>query len=159
MGVVKSHQLFRELFLHTNPKELAAALGLSTSMIYKWAEPTGEGGSGSSNPLDRIAQLLEITGDRRIAEWICDRAGGFYIKSPEVTGISYSSSVVSSTNYIVQEFAQMLGAIATAALDNSITEAETRDIRKRWQELKSATEEFVCCCEKGNFTAIQQTAQ
>ncbi|MES2573022.1 MAG: hypothetical protein V4710_23570 [Verrucomicrobiota bacterium] len=76
---MKSHQLFRELFQHANAKEVAAALGLSTSMIYKWAEPMGEGGSGTANPLDRIEQLLKLTGDRRLAEWVSERAGGFFI--------------------------------------------------------------------------------
>ncbi|MES2573024.1 MAG: hypothetical protein V4710_23580, partial [Verrucomicrobiota bacterium] len=79
-----------------------------------------------------------------------------YIQSPEVTGKNQVRSVVGSTNQIVQEFAELLAAIATAALDNKITETETRDIRKRWQELKSATEEFVCCCEKGRFDALQE---
>jgi hypothetical protein len=62
--------------------------------------------------------------------------------------------VIAATNAIVQEFAEMLSAIATAAVDNNISEAESAAIRSRWQELKSATEEFVLCCEKGDLRAI-----
>lgn len=148
---MKSHEMFRELFETVSPKELASALGLSVSMIYKWAEPSGEVGSGTPNPLERIAALLKITGDIRIAKWVCLRAGGFYIKSPEAAQSEGARSVVTETNQIVQDFAEMLSAIATAAVDNAITAEETRDIRNRWEHLKSATEAFVCCCERGNF--------
>jgi hypothetical protein len=50
-----SHELLREVFQKANPKQVSADLGLSLSMIYKWAEPTDEAtGSGTSNPLDRL---------------------------------------------------------------------------------------------------------
>jgi transcriptional regulator with XRE-family HTH domain len=151
---MKSHQLFRELFQRTNAKEIAAALGLSTSMIYKWAEPVTEGGSGTPNPLDRIEQLFKVSNDPIIANWLCERAGGFFVKNTQPTTLPRTNSVVTATNAIVQEFAELLSAIAIAAGDNSISEAETRAIRSRWQELKSATEEFVHCCEQGDFGGL-----
>ena len=56
---MQSHELLREVFQRCSPKLVAGELGLSLSMIYKWAEP-GEAtaGSGSTNPLDRIEALL-----------------------------------------------------------------------------------------------------
>ncbi|MEY2598074.1 MAG: hypothetical protein RLZZ142_333 [Verrucomicrobiota bacterium] len=133
---------------------MSSALGLSTSLVYKWAQPPGEGGSGATNPLDRIAQLLELTQDERIAHWICERAGGFFVKNPGPSQEVRAQSVVSGTNAVVQEFAEMLSAIATAAVDNAISESETTAIRERWQHLKSATEEFVRCCERGDFEGM-----
>jgi len=156
---MKSHEIIRELFDRISPKELAADLGLSVSMIYKWAEPAGDSGSGTPNPLERIAALLKITGDVRIAEWVCRRAGGFFTKSPHGNLDKNSDSVVTATNQIVQDFAEMLSAIATAAEDNAITPAESRDIRKRWEHLKTATESFVCCCEHGNFEAVRNAPE
>jgi transcriptional regulator with XRE-family HTH domain len=152
---MKSHEIFRELFDRISPKELASELGLSVSMIYKWAEPAGDVGSGTPNPLERIAALLKVTGDIRIAEWVCLRAGGFYIKSPDAPATEGARSVVSATNQIVQDFAEMLSSIATAAVDNAITAKETRDIRERWEHLKSVTEAFVWCCERGNFEEVR----
>jgi transcriptional regulator with XRE-family HTH domain len=152
---MKSHEMIRELFDRISPKELADALGLSVSMIYKWAEPADGVGSGTPNPLERIAALLKVTGDIRIAKWVCLRAGGFYIQSPDVTASEASQSVVTATNRIVQDFAEMLSAIATAAVDNAITAEEARDIRDRWEHLKSVTESFVCCCERGNFEDVR----
>ena len=55
---------------------------------------------------------------------------------------------------MVQEFADMLSVIATAALDNNISTAEAETIRARWEDLKSVTERFVNCCEQGNFRLI-----
>jgi hypothetical protein len=55
----------------------------------------------------------------------------------------------------VQEFADMLGVIATAASDNQITKEEAKAIRRRWEDLKSVTEAFVRSCEEGNFGALQ----
>jgi transcriptional regulator with XRE-family HTH domain len=152
---MKSHEMVRELFEVMSPKELAAELGVSVSLIYKWAEPVGDAGSGTPNPLERIAALLKVTGDIRIAEWVCRMAGGFYTKSPDAVDNSESNSVATATNRIVQDFAGMLSAIATAAMDDAIDSRETDDIRNRWENLKSETETFVCCCENGNFEAIR----
>ena len=52
---MKSHELLREVFATSNPKQIAEDLGLSLSMIYKWSEASGEGLSGTTNPLDRVA--------------------------------------------------------------------------------------------------------
>ena len=36
---MQSHEILREVFQQCSPKQVAAELGLSLSMIYKWAEP------------------------------------------------------------------------------------------------------------------------
>src|SRR5205085_12670695 len=137
------------------PKEVAAQLGLSLSMIYKWAEPAdAAAGSGSTNPLDRIDALLRCTNDRRLVQWICQRAGGFFILNPK-TNKAHPSFLIPATNEIVQEFADLLAVIATAASDKQITRKEAENIRARWEELKSVTEGFVACCEEGNFLPLK----
>ena len=61
---MQSHELLREVLQKTSAKQIAADLGLSLSMIYKWAEPDEGDGSGTVNPLDRIEQLLASTKDK-----------------------------------------------------------------------------------------------
>jgi hypothetical protein len=151
---MKSHELMRELLQHANAKQTAASLGLSTSMIYKWTEPSEDGGSGTVNPLDRVEQLAKLTDAERIAQWVCHRAGGYFVKNTRAKIEHREHSLTKATHGIVQEFADMLSAVATAALDNNITQAEARDIRARWQQLKSEMEEFVCSCEEGEFRKI-----
>ena len=155
---VNSHELFRELLRQTNAKTLADVLGLSTSLIYKWAEPP-ESGSGVQNPLDRVAQLAKLPGGENVVQWVCEHAGGFFVRDPNVTLKEGARSLFAATHQIVQEFAEMLSAIATAASDDKVCEKETKDIRARWQTLKSATEEFVRCCEEENFAGIVDKAR
>ncbi len=151
-----SHEILREVFQQCSPKQVASELGLSLSMIYKWAEPAdATAGSGSTNPLDRIDALLRCTNDRRLVQWICQRAGGFFILNPKTTK-PHPSFLIPATNEIVQEFADLLAVIATAAADNQISRKEAQQIRARWEELKSVTETFVACCEHGNFSLLKE---
>jgi hypothetical protein len=155
---MQSHEVLREVFQQCSPKQVAADLGLSLSMIYKWAEPPDpNAGSGSTNPLDRIDALLRCTNNTKMVQWICQRAGGFFILNPK-TNKSHPSYLIPATNEIVQEFADLLAVIATAAADNQITTKEAQQIRARWEELKSVTELFVACCEEGNFRLLKEKA-
>ncbi len=147
---MQSHELLKEVLKRTSAKQIAADMGLSLSLIYKWAEPPGEvAGSGSSNPLDRIEQIIKSTGDVRIAHWVCARAGGFFIENPPVK--ASGRDLVPATNLIVNDFAQLLAAITAASADEQVTEAEARAIRAKWEALKSATEGFVNAAEKGAY--------
>jgi hypothetical protein len=155
---MQSHELLKEVLKRTSAKQISADMGLSLSLIYKWAEPPDDGaGSGAYNPLDRIEQLLRITNDERIAQWVCERSGGFFIHNPKAKPHPYQ--LIPSTNSIVQEFADMLGVIAVAASDNQITKEEAKAIRRRWEDLKSVTEGFVRNGEEGNFAALKAGAE
>ena len=155
---MQSHELLKEVLKKTSAKQIAADMGLSLSLIYKWAEPPDDGaGSGANNPLDRIEQLLRITKDPRIAQWVCELAGGFYINNPKVK--PDAKQLIPSTNNIVQEFADMLGVIAVAAAYSAITKEEAKAIRRRWEDLKSVTEGFVRHCEVGDFAALKENVE
>lgn len=153
---MQSYELLREVFQKHSAKHFAAEMGLSLSMIYKWAEPPDPAaGSGAANPLDRIDALQKSSGDPRIVQWICQRAGGFFIKNPK-THHPHPEFLIPATNEIIQEFADLLAVIAKAVADNQITADEAADIRGRWEELKSVTEGFVFCCEQGNFLPLKK---
>ena len=154
---MESHEVLRNVFEKASPKQIAGELGLSLSLVYKWAEPNQESGSGAANPLDRISALIQATKDPQIIQWLCQRAGGFYIKNPECNW-KHATALVPATNQILQEFADLLAVIATAASDNRISKTEAENIRARWEELKSVTECFVHCCEDGNFGPIKEKA-
>lgn len=156
---MQSHEVLKEVLEKTSAKQIAADLNLSLSLIYKWAEPPNpDSGTTSSNPLDRIDQLIQSTQDVRIVHWICQRTGGFFIKNPKITH-PHPEFLIPATNSIVQEFADLLAVIASAAADNSIDANEARTIRKRWETLKSVTEGFVACCETGNFTRMREQSR
>lgn len=147
---MESHELMREVLKNTPAKRISAELGLSLSLVYKWAEPPADdSGSGANNPLDRVGQLVKISGDPRIAQWVCEQANGFYIRNPMAA--KQTKHLIPVTNDIVQDFADMLATIAQAAGDNAISDDEARKIRQRWEDLKSVTEGFVQAAESGNF--------
>ena len=153
---MRSHELLREVFHNVTAKKVASDLNLSVSLIYKWSEPPEENaGSGSVNPLDRIAALMQSTRDERIPQWVCQKAGGFYIRNPRVHH-AHPDFLIPATNEIIQEFADLLAVVASAAADNHITAEESKKIRARWEELKSVTECFVHCCEEGNFRSLKE---
>jgi hypothetical protein len=152
---MESHELLRDVFQKISPKQAAAELGLSLSMVYKWAEPPDQR-SGAANPLDRVAVLMQCSEDAQIAQWICQKAGGFFIKNPRLDA-AHPLHLVPAMNSVVQEFADLLSVMAAAAHDSHITKAEAKSIRARWEELKCVTEEFVQCCEEGNFREIEKS--
>ena len=154
---MESHEVLKQAFdsPNTSPKEIAAELGVSLSLVYKWAQPNTDSGSGSRNPLDRIETLLELTKDPAIVEWLAQRAGGYYVRNPKSL-CDEGYEVVPATHTIVQRFAGLLDVVAKAAQDNSITNEESAEIRMVWDKLKAYCEGFVRCCEEGDFEQIQK---
>jgi hypothetical protein len=151
---MESHEILREVFQKSSPKQAASELGLSLSMVYKWAEPPVDK-SGAANPLDRVAMLMRCTGDERIVQWVCQQGGGFFIKNPK-SSQPPPAFLVPAMNHVVQEFADLLAVMSRSAEDSQITVVEAQSIRARWEELKSVTEGFVSCCEEGNYRNLKQ---
>lgn len=148
--VMHSHEVMRETLKKTSAKQIASEMGLSLSLIYKWAEPPEDNtGTGASSPLDRVGQLIRITKDTRIAQWVCEQGDGFFIRNPH--NLPQAETLMPATNDIVQEFADMLATIAHASADNAISQDEAKTIRRRWENLKSVTEGFVRAAESGAF--------
>ncbi len=152
--MLESHEVLREAILKYGPKNVAAALGVSLSQTYKWTQPMDNGRSGSANPLDRAAELLRVLDDTSLIQWLCHQAGGFYVADP--SGSAEKRELLPATNEIIQEFAEMLGVIAAAGANGRISRTEARQVRLRWEELKTVTEGFVNMCEAGHFDQLRE---
>jgi hypothetical protein len=154
---VESHEVLQQAFDKVPPKAVADALGVSLSLVYKWAQPPEEGkGSGLLNPLDRASELIKLTKDPDLIRWLCQRAGGYFVKNPAKSG--ERMELAPAMNEIIQQFADMLGSISDAATDHRISKRETQLIRKHWDELKTVTEGFVRACEEGDFDKLPKPA-
>lgn len=152
-----SHEVLGEAFDTVGPKAVASELGVSLSIIYKWMQAVGEDQSGTKNPLDRVAAMMRLTRHEAIIQWLCHQAGGFYVEDPNGTGVC--QELIPATTEIIQEFADMMSVIATAAGDGQISTKESRDVRQRWEELKTVTEGFVRCCEQGHFGPLREATR
>ncbi len=150
-----SHEVLKNACDRCGPKEVAAELAVSLSLVYKWTQPNTELGSGSRNPLDRIVEIMRVTKDPRIMNWLCEQAGGYFVRNPE-SSCEKGYEVMPATTEIVKQFGALLGEISRAALDNVITEEESEKIRHIWDALKSYIEGFVNCCEEGDFRPIRE---
>ena len=154
---MESHEVLKTAFEspNTSPKEIASELGVSLSLVYKWAQPNSESGSGSRNPLDRVSALVELTKHVEILEWLSSRCGGYFVRNPK-SNCKQGYEVVPATHNIVQQFAGLLDVVSRAAQDNTITPEESAEIREVWDRLKAFCEGFVRCCEEGDFEQIQK---
>ncbi|MGB0991918.1 MAG: hypothetical protein ACPG32_05560 [Akkermansiaceae bacterium] len=151
---MKSHEVLKTAFDKSSPKLIASELGVSLSLVYKWAQEQSESGSGSRNPLDRVMEIHEHTEHMGIIEWLCEQCGGYFVRNPE-SHCEQGYEVLPATNEIVGQFSGLLTRISQAALDNSITPDEAAEIRQSWDHLKSFAEGFVRCCEEGDFERMQ----
>jgi len=149
MTRMESHEVLRNAFQKTSPKAVAAELGISLSLVYKWAEKQSDDGSGSRNPLDRLLKVMELSNDSRIIEWLCQQSGGYFVPNPD--GKHFNKGILPATQEIISQFSDLLSRISSAAIDHSITPDEASEIRSCWDKLKSYTESFVRCCEHGDF--------
>ncbi|TAE75306.1 MAG: hypothetical protein EAZ65_07140 [Verrucomicrobia bacterium] len=147
---MESHEVLRNAFAKTSPKAVAADLGISLSLVYKWAEKQSEDGSGSRNPLDRLLKIIELSGDSGIVEWLCQQSGGYFVRNPQ-SFCDDGYQLLPATNEIIGQFSSLLHKISAAATDHSISAEEAREIREFWDKLKSYAEGFVRCCEEGDY--------
>jgi hypothetical protein len=152
---MESHEVLRNAFSKTSPKAVASDLGISLSLVYKWAEKQSDDGSGSRNPLDRLMKIIELSNDLRIVEWLCQQTGGYFVRNPK-SSCEKGFQVLPATNEIVGQFSVLLQQISTAALDHSISKKEAKEIRECWDKLKSYAEGFVRCCEEGDYDQMME---
>lgn len=151
---MKSHEVLKDAFDKSSPKEVASELGVSLSLVYKWAQEQSDTGSGSRNPLDRVIELYKLTKDPRILEYICEHSDGYFVRNP-VSHCQKGFQVLPATNEIIGQFSSLLMRISVAAQDNSITNDEAEEIRHLWDKLKGYGEGFVRCCEEGDFELME----
>jgi transcriptional regulator with XRE-family HTH domain len=150
---MESYDVLKRAMQKTTPKAVAAELGVSLSLVYKWAEKPTADSSGSRNPLDRLLQIMDLSGDTGIVEWLCRQQNGHFVKDPDVSAHRIDH-VLPATQEIIGQFSDLLHEISAAADDQSVTAEEAGDIRQCWDKLKSYAEGFVRCCENGDFKTM-----
>lgn len=149
---LKSHEVLRDAIEKAGVKTVAYELGLSPAMVYKWCQDrSADQTSGARNPLDRVLDILRLTGDTRVLNWLCHRAGGFYVPNPDPSE-KREWDLLMETQKLVAHFAGVLKVVTHSIDDDGlITPDETKKIRAEWEELKARVEHFVTACEQGIF--------
>jgi hypothetical protein len=149
-----SYEVLKKSFSDLGVKSVASDLGLSTSLIYKWCQPSDTAdASGADNPLDRLTKIVEITGDTGPVTWLCEKAGGYYVPNVPAENMD-TIPLLHMTRRIVREFSALLDVL-TESIENdgAIDLGEAASIRCEWEKLKSSAESFVSVCEAGGYDA------
>ena len=81
---MKSHEVLRAACREPGCKAVAAALGVSASLLHKWTEGRPDGRSVELNPLDRVAALVALTGEEELLQWLCAQAGGCFVRQSQM---------------------------------------------------------------------------
>lgn len=149
---MNSYEVLKKSVSDLGVKSVASDLGLSTSLIYKWCQPSDTAdASGADNPLDRLTKLYELTRDTGPIEWLCQRADGYFVANVPRQEID-AIPLLHMTRRIVREFSDLLDVL-TESIENdgNIDLNEAEKIRIEWEKLKSSAESFVSSCEKGLY--------
>ncbi len=154
---MNSHQVLQKAIEKVGAKKVAGDMKVSLSLVYKWCQPSADDDStiepsGARNPLDRVAALLESTGDADVVQWLCERTGGFFVRDSEIGDRRIDAEYIANTQRIIEDFSRLLRALSDAITDDGeVDQDEARKIRTQWQRLKRYGEAFVCACERGMF--------
>ncbi len=148
--IMETWELLRCVFRKHGCKRVAAELGLSESIVHKWSRPPESAGTGAPNPLDKLADILRVTGDERLVQWICARAGGHFVRNRPGKPAARPQLWLAADG-VLERMAQLQEEVCVSAKDGKVTKAEAAELRKRWDRLQSDTEEYVAECEGGDF--------
>ena len=160
---MRSYEVLRKASDTIGVKALAAELKLSPALVYKWCQewdPNDSDASGARNPLDRLDQVIRATGDDGPVHWLCQQAGGFFVKNPDAATGDFSMSLVVDTQRLVRDFSQLLLTVTQSIEDDGqIEESEARRIRQAWELFKSTVEAFAIACERGIYRGDKPQAK
>ncbi|MCK6439673.1 MAG: hypothetical protein L6Q71_05665 [Planctomycetes bacterium] len=154
MKLRPTHEALKDCIEKAGVKKVAGALGISSSLVYKWCQPPddekGES-SGAANPLDRMLTIYELSGDSEIIQYLCRRAGGFFTENPHAK-TKAELRFVTETIEILNKFADLMHyAERSLRGDGVIDHGEAVNLRQDWDRLKSRLEHFITACEQGQF--------
>jgi len=149
-----SYEVLKKSVSDLGVKSVASDLGLSTSLIYKWCQPSGsEDASGADNPLDRLARIYALTRDTGPVQWLCQQANGYYVPNVPTEEVD-AIPLLHMTRRIVREFSELLDVLTESIENDGVIDLdEAANIRFEWEKLKSSAESFVSACEKGIYAS------
>lgn len=152
---MRSYEVLKRAAEHIGVKALAAELRLSPALVYKWCQEWDSedpDASGARNPLDRVADIVRVTGDRDVVNWLCHEAGGFLVPNPSGAPPDVSTELLSNTQRLVKEFSQLLLTVTKSIEDDGeIEPVEADRIRDAWELFKRTVEAFTVACERGVY--------
>ncbi len=152
-----SYEVLRDAAEVVGVKALAGELKISPALVYKWCQPSDPHdpeASGARNPLDRLSEIVRVTGSMDVVNWACQQADGFFVTNPKPRENPHEIELLSETQRLVKEFGDLLLTVTKSIQDDGfIEDYEAERIRRSWERLKGTGESFTTACERGIFSA------
>ena len=83
---MESYEVLRQAFKKVGCKTVAQELRLSVSLVHQWSRGN-HGHSEAVNPLERMAQLVALTGNDELLDWLCAQRGGRFVRRSEMPSL------------------------------------------------------------------------
>jgi hypothetical protein len=149
---MESYEVLKKSVSGVGVKSVASDMKLSSALVYRWCEASNTpDASGAKNPLDRVAALCDLTGDREPIKWLCRQVDGFFVENTEADE-EYCGAVFEATQKMLKEFSDVLRSVTNGMRDDGkIDCSEAEQLRNEWEDLKSIAESFVAACERGEY--------
>jgi len=149
---MQSYEVLKKAVSGVGVKSVASDMKLSSALVYRWCEPSDTpDASGAKNPLDRVAALCDLTGDREPIKWLCRQVDGFFVKNTDADD-NFEGSVFEATQKMLKEFSDVLQSVTNGMRDDGeIDKGEAEQLRDEWEDLKSVAESFIVACERGEY--------
>lgn len=144
---MESHDIVKEMLKRVSAKQVAQELGVSLSLVYKWAEAPIVG-SGASNPIDRVEVLTRMTGDLSPLEWLCERFNGTFVQRPS-DNVQCEDFVLTIGKIIIELGHVLAECNSDGGVLPNITPDKAREIRARWEKCKAVIDCFIHAAEDG----------
>lgn len=155
---MESHDIVKELLKKIPAKHIASELGVSLSLVYKWAEPPSLG-SGASNPLDRTEALVRLSGSHVPLQWLCGRFGGAFATGGAAEG--EPRPLPEAFGMLTRQLGNFLAEIGALVEGGRGGEGGERgdggggddmkaaELRVQWEKLKACAEMALCMMDQG----------
>ena len=135
---LESWRIVKHVFGHrrvepSTSSVLATHLGISKSSVQKWQQPPQIGQAGTANPFDHIEQLTKATGRLDLIRWLCGLFGG-ELRSARSTHPPANDRLWPR---ICWELIELEYAASRALLDQDVTPAEAKTMRREWDDVRS----------------------
>ena len=100
------------------------------------------------NPLDVVGQLVQITGDRELVQWLCAQADGFFVANPKITQ-GKRLTLLAAECELVKECGELLAESFQAVSGKELSPEKVSRLRADWEKVKAVAERFVRLVEQG----------
>ena len=143
---MESHEIVKQMLGKVSAKQIASELGVSLSLVYKWAEPASMG-SGARNPLDRTEALMRLCKCQVPLQWLCGRFGGTF-QPPPKSQEGGSMDVPPAVGALASHAGGFMSLIGSLLVMRPGDKLEVAELRQQWESSKACIDKMLRAVEQ-----------